>query len=431
MEAMKNTMELLTRYPLAVLAAGLLLIVGAMCSVMLRQNIRRRPFLAMRNPNVAPAPGSTPKSRKAIRATDLSKLNRQQSEEREGALRLIAEGHVKEGAIILERLELHRDAIAALESAGLIDDACGVLMRMGRPNRAAEVFRRNGRYAQAATLFEQQGMKNEAAACYLEAAKENADASVKAADILIELKRMPEALRAYATAGDYQKVYAIVLESKQYGVLRDLLREPQAVKDALEKARSEDLHVVVKAMPNDLETVTRLAQWSVALRRIDVIEMSLKKFQDNAQLAAGYWSLLPDDFAGGLVRGMCASLDLSSPQGQKFLSRNGRALYQARKFALAAPLYERAGRSAMTAKCLVLAGDLEAAAQTMRRSGADDYLAQGLETLRDAARKISSGEISQPSISQAMIYDQAQKLMANIDPDGDEHNARSPFSMSA
>jgi hypothetical protein len=157
--------------------------------------------------------------------------------------------------------------------------------------------------------------------------------------------------------------------------------------------------------------------------------MSLRKLEQNKNLLALYWSLLPDDLAAKIVTSLLQTPQFKSVQDRPFLIHNARALYDSRRHELAALLYEETGRVLMAAKCQSLAGDLGYALDLLcHPEHGDPVLARELEELlsRHTPTPHARHAHHEPD-----VVAEAIRLLGQVDADSDELHNASPFSLIA
>lgn len=422
------------------LIVAFLLVAGSAGAFLLARGRQKARYLAMRRAGShAVSPGaSTPSggqgfaggpSPAEVRATDLMRLSKDDEARRQTALKLVEEGKVREGALILEELGLQRYAINALEQAHLIDDACAILVRMNRPNRAGVVYQRNGNPLKAAEHFLIANLPEEAARCYLEAGKKDAECLKRAADIYEGLGKHTEALEAYSRqeslASDYVR---FCLKHACHEQLRDFMRDAKRTREGFAILDMYATKKLVKALPLDTQTAQSLSLWCKTVKRIELIEMSLRKLEENKNLLSLFWSLLPEDLASQIVTSLLQAPQFKAPEGRPFLLRNARALHDAKRHGLAALFYEETGRILMAAKCQALSGDPGYALDLLHHADGDEVLAKDLLALLSSHTATPRARHARhaPEVVHAAV-----RILQSVDPDADELHTASPFSLTA
>jgi|GEM_PF-4076192 len=412
------------------LIIGILLVVGSVFAFLLQRNRQKSKFIAMRREQSeqkreAEAAANNPG---VVRSTDVVRLSKENEAKRLQANAFIESGKIREGAAILEELGLQRYAINALESAHLIDEACAVLVRMNRPNRAGVVYQRNRMPLKAAEHFLTANLPEEAARCYLEAGATQPEMFRKAADIYESLGRETEALEAYRR-GELTEAYVqFCLKHNCFDKLRDFLDAGKTVRAGFVILDMYSTKKLVKAIPLDTQTAQSLALWCRTVKRVELIEMSLRKLVDSKNLLSLFWSLLPEDFSGQIVTSLLSAPQFRTEEGKPLLLRNARALHDAKRHMQAGLLYEHTGRLAMAAKCQALAGDLGYSLDLLSQAEGEETLARDLLALLEphsAAPRTRHAKFSGEIASQAI------RLFAHIDADSDELHTHSPFSLTA
>jgi hypothetical protein len=422
------------------LVVALLLVAGSAGAFLLARGRQKARYLAMRrsgghsqplqaakHPGVQGHVGHQGPSE--VRATDLLRLTKEEEARRKNALKLIEGGKVREGALILEELGLQRYAISALEQARLIEDACAILMRMNRPNRAGVVFQRNGMPLKAAEHFLIANLPEEAARCYLEAGKKDSLCLQRAADIFEGLGKFAEALDAYSRhetlAGDYVR---FCLNHACYEPLRDFMHDSKRTREGFAILDMYATKKLVKSLPLDTQTAQSLSLWCKTVKRVELIEMSLRKLSENKNLLSLFWSLLPEEFASQIVTSLLQAPHFKAPEGKPFLLQNARALHDAKRHALAALFYEETGRILMAAKCQAFSGDPGYALDLLHHADGDPHLARQLLSLlspHTATPRARHARYSQDVVHAAI------RILQSVDPDADELHTASPFSLIA
>ena len=444
------------------LIVACLLVVGSAVAFLLSRGRTKARYLAMRRAAAGQAGGHShpaevcaghgnlegPSSGQAaaiVRATDLMRLGKDDEAKRIEATRLIEEGKVLEGARLLEELSLQRYAISALEQAHLIDDACAVLVRMNRPGRAGVIYQRNAMPLKAAEQFLVANMPNEAARCYIEAGifAKNGDSGsgaagsaaaaaathlCKAADIYEGLGKYPEALDAFARGELASHFVQFCLKYSLYEALRDYMHDAKNTRAGFAVLDMYTTKKLVKAIGLDTQTAGSLSLWCKTVKRVELIEMSLRKLEESKNLLSLFWSLLPEDLTAQIVTSLLSAPQFKGPEGKPFLLHNARALHDAKRNAHAALFYEHTGRVLMAAKCQALAGDPGYALDLTLLQDGDEVLANELFALLS---KYSESPRARHARYSTEVTAAAARIFATVDPDADELHTTSPFSLTA
>lgn len=417
---------------LMLVVAGLF-VLGSLVAFLLQRGRQRNRFLAMRRGGDKPPPGPTsgqsaPSSQGIVRSTDMLRLTKDDERKHAKAVKLVEEGKVREGARLFEELKLQRNAISALEQAGLIDEACAVLMRMNRPNRAGVIYHRNGMPVKAAEHFLIANLPEEAAKCYLEAGKDDPDSLRKAADIFEGLGRHDAALDAYARGDLMEPFVAFALKHAKYERLRDAMHDARTTRAGFAVLDMYSAKKLVKHVPVDTQTAQSLALWCRTIKRVELIELALRKLDADKNLLSLFWSLLPEDFSMQIVSSLLSAPQFRTPEVKPFLIHNARALFDAKRIVHAALLYESTGRLIMAAKCQAMVGDLGYALDLLSLEGGDAVLARQLGTLlapHSEAPRTRHAKFP-PDVVTAGV-----RIFQAVDPDGDELHTASPFTLTA
>lgn len=418
---------------------SVLLLAGTAGAFFLSRGRKKSRYLAMRRQANHASSSGLPNSAKKVslasinsaevRATDLLRLSKEEEASRQEALRLIENGKVLEGARILDRLGLQRYAINALEQAHLIDEACAILNRMNRPNRAGVVYQRNRMPVKAAEQFLMANLPEDAARCYLEAGKKDIQYLRKAADIFDSLNKFPEALDVYsrheALAGDYVR---FCLKHSCFVPLRDFMHDSKRTREGFTILDMYATKKLVKALPLDTQTAQSLSLWCKTVKRIELIEMSLRKLDQNKNLLSLFWSLLPEDLSSQIVTSLLQAPQFKAPEGKIFLIRNARALLDAKRPCLAALFYEETGRILMAAKCQALSGDLGYALDLLQSADGDALLAKELLAILAPHTPTPRARHAHHSTD---VVQAAVRVFQAVDADSDELHTSSPFSLTA
>ena len=419
------------RHPAALLAIGIFLMAcSVVVFVMRRQSEKKRIFtLRGQNKNGDPSKGQV-RVAPLPRQSDALKLSPAAEQTRKQSLAKIESGDAVTGAQGLLSIGLERDAISALENKGFIDEACAILLRMNRPNRAAVVYQRNDRHLPAAKYYVVAGMKAEAAECLMAAAQTDSRYLIDAAQLYVDVKNYTAAFHAFLQAQSYERVAALVMKEDLFELLRDSLSEKQLIRGVFEHFDVKSLRRIVYLMPEDLASARALALWCRTLKRIEFIELCLRRIQEVRSMAVQFWLALSDSFALQVVEAMANAPQFAKADGHKFLSKHARALLEARKFSLAAKLYLAGGRVSMGAKCLMLAGNLDGALETLALPGGDDLILEQLDHLLRPTADLRAAMGAKHTFD-PVVLEKAHHMFLGIDPDNDDLQSDSPFSLIA
>lgn len=419
---------------LLMLAVAGLFVLGSLVAFLLQRGRQRSRFLAMRRGGDKPPPGptsgaTTPSNGLGIvRSSDLMRLTKDDERKHAMAVKLVEEGRIHEGALLFEELKLQRNAISALEGAGLIDEACAVLTRMNRPNRAGVIYHRNGMPVKAAEQFLIANLPEEAAKCYLEAGKDDAGSLRKAADIFEGLGRHDAALDAYARGDLMEPFVAFALKHAMFERLRDAMHDGRTTRSGFAVLDMYSAKKLVKHVPVDTQTAQSLALWCRTIKRVELIELALRKLEGDKNLLSLFWSLLPEDFSMQIVSSLLSAPQFRAPEVKPFLIRNARALFDAKRIVHAGLLYESTGRLLMAAKCQAMVGDLGYALDLLSLEEGDRVLARQLASLltpHSEAPRTRHAKFP-PEVVTAGV-----RIFQGVDPDGDELHTASPFTLTA
>ncbi len=410
------------------LLAGALIVAGAGFVYFFFQERKRSKVLKLRK--VAKSAKEIAQEEAIIRASDQLRLNPDDERKKKIADDLIASGNIVEGARLLEDMGLQRNAINVLEDAGKIDEACQILMRLSRPNRAGVLYTRNKMFTKAAQHFLIAGLHEEAAKAFMEAGRTNPDCYVQAAKLFEQFGHEMKALEAYSAAGKAEAVVPRCVKGDHWIFLRDFMSDSKNTKSAFQVMDAPIFIKLISALPVDTSTAQSLALWSTVVRRLDVVELSLRHLDSARQLGSLFWSLLPEDLSNQIVRALAQAPQLKTPEGQPFLARIAHSLYDLRRLPLAAAIYEASGRHSMAAKCWVSTGELEKALHLLKGKLGDAVLAKDLDSLM---RKFGDPKIDIKTQRQHWpreLLISAARILENVDPDGDERHSESPFSIT-
>jgi hypothetical protein len=391
----------------------------------------KQKYVAMRRNGTSPAsapPAGQAGSPSIVRAMDVLKLSKQDEAKRQRAIKWIESGKVKEGARLFEELGLQRQAISSLEQAGFIEDACAILMRMNRPNRAGVLYQRNGRPLRAAEHFLIANLPEEAAKSFMDAGKEDPNCFRKAADIYEGLGRFDAALDCYQKGDLMEAFVAFCLKHGNYLRLRDVMQDSRYTRLGFGLLDMHSTKKLIKNLPVDSQTAQSLALWCRTVKRVELIEMALRKLTEDRALLTLFWSLLPEEFSAQIVSSLLSAPQFKSDEAKPFLLLNARALYDTKRLSHAAPLYQHTGRLIMAAKCQASLGDLGFALDLLQQPGGDEVLASQLKTLLSPFTDAPTALHARYSPD---IVGAGMKILEAVDPDGDELHTKSPFSLTA
>lgn len=392
------------------------------------QEIVRRKVSRMRTepkPIIASAPSA---SDGVVRSTDLSKLSPNQLIMRDKAHKLIADGRPAEGAGILEKAGLLRESVSVLEGAGLIDEACASLMRIQRPNRAAAVFARHRMHQKAAEHYLVASMPLEAAAQFMEAGKNDVSCYEKAARIFESQHQYSSEFAAYALARNVPKIVASAFQHEYWVPLRDFMSDESASRQVFSALNSQQLGFFIEKLPSDEHSVNHFVAWAEATRNMPLVAMVIRKFLDKKVPLAMFWAKLNPAMVNKVVKGVAASVRPDSPEGTAYLLANARALYNVKIYSHAADLYVAARRFGMAAKSFAYVGSLDQCGEALQALN-DVHLLERYHRALAAASELPAPVATNagqwhPDVVAAVI-----RALDYVDPDNDESEFHSPFSM--
>lgn len=365
-----------------------------------------------------------------VRRMDLVKPNREEASKEAQARALIRAGRVKEGAEILESINLLRPAIAALEQSGQVDEACSLLLKIGRPNRAAAIYARNGDNLKAAEQFVAAQMYEEAALQYMEVGKNDPKYFAKAAKLFQKLGSVHKALDCYMLSGNVDKVVELAITGEAWVTLARFMDTPERAAKVLESLPAEKTKQFIGSLPLETSIVERFGMWAAGSKRVDFLGAILPRVSTDLGLLITLWRSMPDDMCSLAVRGILNSMSPKSQSERTFFMRNARALFELGRFVASAALYAEAGRHAMAAKCWALYGNFDKCLENLERAG-ESYLANAVREVLESAENTEIVTESGQKTWSSYISSDIHRILASIDPQNDEGMANSPFTMHA
>lgn len=363
-----------------------------------------------------------------VRRADLVTPNREEASKEVQARALIRAGKIKEGAQLLESINLLRPAVAALEQAGQIDEACNLLLKIGRPNRAAAVYSRNGQHVKAGEYYVVAQMYEEAALQFMEAGKEQVQYYVKAARLFQKLGSIHRALDCYMLAGSIDKVVEVAVTAEAWITLARFIDTAEKAQGVFEKLPPDKVKIFVTSLPLETSIIERFGIWATGTKRVDFLGAILPRVVADQGLLVTLWRSMPDEIAAAAVRGIINSMSPKTQNERVFFMRNARALFELGRFVLSAAMYAESGRYAMAAKCWAMYGDFEKCLHFLEKAG-ETYLA---DEVRDVLSSADDTEVvSEPGQKtwSSYISSDVHRILSSIDPQSDEGVANSPFTL--
>lgn len=369
-----------------------------------------------------------------IRQTDSLRLDPEQEARRKTAMELIARGRVREGARVLEELQLQRYAISALENAGLIEDACGMLLRMDRPARAAVLYLRNHMPEKAAPLFLTADLPEDAASAFADAGNRGEPAmSLRAAELFEKIGALPKAMACYARAGDIARFSDLAVRLGAWALIGEAMADDARAVAVLARLGADAAAKAIEAVPLEDAWAARMARWVRDSGRRDVAAAAISRLGRHPELLKCFWGATgssAEKLAANLLDDVRAIHEQAPQEAAEILRRNAHALHEAGKNQIACLMFESCGRLAMAAKCAALSGDLVRSLVLLEEGGENAFAATlRAELERELGRPLAAGDDVHPW-SQT-LRESATRLLSTIDPENDALHSVSPFSLAS
>lgn len=402
----------------------ILLIVTFVASVFVVQAVlRKRAILRMRSVREQPHLAQ-------VRKGDMLDARRQETlllqQEAEGYK---AKGEVLKAARTYIQAGMHRQAISVLEEAGEIERACQILFELNRPNRAGALFERHRRFEEAGKSYLKAGLQNDAARCLELAAAQNPELYVTTAQVYKSLGKTEKVLEIYARAGLMDEYVRYAYREAAWSHLRDFMTEETAIKSVFQRLDYGMMRAFVRELPVDRHTAQVLALWSKTMRKLELVEVSVKKLSRQKELINLYWSVMPEKHSDSIAEKIAEYARAEGKDGLQFMLTNAASLYECERYNAARILYAHASRHLMTAKCQAHLGELDGTVLSLRKAG-ESNLAHAVEEI---IRRFPQADIKEDGTrewrqeARALALD----LLENTTPESDESERNSPFVIAS
>jgi tetratricopeptide (TPR) repeat protein len=283
-------------------------------------------------------------------------------------------------------------------------------------------------HEKAVEHFLKANQKEDAAAVFIEAGRTNPAFYEHAGQIFEDLQNYQKAIFAYALAGNVGKVIDLVFRSEHWTILLEYMSDAPTAKKVFATLSGQQVSTFIEKLPADQHVAERFAQWSNLMKDVPFGISVVNKFHGNRFLLAVFWHALSQEFAKTVGQTILISVQPGSLEGVAVIAENARALYDAKRYELAAELYLAADRHAMAGKCFALAGNTAQAEVALKKLN-DSQLLQCFQAAMTSSRSFqpqgnSAKEKCHPEVIAALT-----RALDHVDPDSDESASVSPFSM--
>ncbi|MEN9808562.1 MAG: hypothetical protein RLZZ488_129 [Pseudomonadota bacterium] len=363
-----------------------------------------------------------------LRQLDTISLSPETQKKRAEALEIAKQGRLTDAAIMLESVNLQREAIDILEANGLLDDAAAMLMRMNRPNRAAVVYERNKRFEHAAAYFLRAKLVDDAKRCCKQIKEFSIALSTELAVLFAEAGDNQSALRLLAGINDKTRIMKVVREKFAYADLAQFLDFPAARQLLLQSLVLTDVEHMLQNMPQDAQSpLSRATLWVTESKKCEWLTPIFAYIGDKRGVASG--------FADKLSAELCnAYSDYILSADGKYFEHNktaiewaARSFHDAMRMLPAAKIYERLKKTTLAGKCWAIAGHSQNALNHLSSPEGDLSLA-GI--YQRELNKMGRFATDQKPLAEHE-RDALVRLFFNIDPDTEKNRELSPFSIAS
>ncbi|MEN9824427.1 MAG: hypothetical protein RI953_172 [Pseudomonadota bacterium] len=393
-----------------------------------KKNTKSFPLKTPGMPNV-PNLGALP-SQKAggQRKLDEISLSPESQIKRAEAQKLVRQGQLSEAALVLESINLQREAIDILETNGLLDDAAAMLMRMNRPNRAGVIYERNKRFEHAAIYFLKAKLVEDAKRCCRQIKSFNLALSVELSVLFAEAGDNKSAIRLLADINDRTRILKIVREKFAYNDLAEFLDFPAARQLLLGSLIVTDVEHMLQNMPEDANSpLNRALLWINESKKPEWLTPIFAFIGDNRGVASKFIEKV-DNQVCDAFGDLSLKLDKREfEQHRQTFEWIARGFHDTMKMLPAAKIYERLKIPALSGKCWAIAGNFQKALAQLTGEQGDLALA-GM--VQQELNKLGRYTTEQLPLSDHE-RDSLSRLFFNIDPDTEKNRADSPFSIAS
>ncbi|NBW81051.1 hypothetical protein EBR21_04785 [bacterium] len=243
-----------------------------------------------------PALGALPEQKAdGQRKLDAINLSPEAQIKRAEAQKLVRNGKLTEAALVLESINLQREAIDILESNGLLDDIAAMLMRMNRPNRAGVIYERNKRFEHAAIYFLKAKLVEDAKRCCRQIKSFNLALSIELSVLFAEAGDNKSAIRLLAEINDRTRIIKIVREKFAYSDLAEFLDFPAARQLLLSSLIVTDIEHMLQNMPEDANSpLNRALLWINESKKAEWLTPIFAFIGDNRGVASKFVEKVDD-----------------------------------------------------------------------------------------------------------------------------------------
>ena len=396
-------------------------------AVGLKRELKRRSIVKMRHAH-SERSGN-------VRQGDLSKSQ----DDNLASIKREVEKHLKKGEVLKAALTykqagLNREAISTLEQAGEIERACQILMELGSPARAGAVFERHALYEEAGSAYLKAGLQGDAARCLELGAEKSPELYASVAQIYKALGKTSRVLKVYAKAGLIEEFLRYAYREAAWPALRDFMSTEESTRKIVALMDFGMLRAFIRELPLDKHTVQCLARWTQTVKKLELVEISVKKLCKRKELISKYWTLLPEKQVVTIAEKISTAASKEGKEGLNFILLNAGFLYEVGSFAAALLLYKSANRHLMAAKCHAHLGQLEQALHALKKTGDRTLIAEFDGILEQAPKQSESFEFSEPSSNfskwDSEVLAKALDVLQSATPERDETERASPFVLA-
>jgi hypothetical protein len=355
-------------------------------------------------------------------------LSPEAKEKRLEAKKMIQKGEVSQGALILESIDLQREAIDVLESHGLLDDAAAILMRMNRPNRAAVIYERNNKFEQAAIYFLKAKLVDDSKRCCRRIKNYSPELSLDLSHHFAEAGDFRSAFRLLGEIKDTTSLLKIAREKYAFRDLALFLDYPAARKLLLSELSATDFKHMLQYIPEDETSLfSRPALWINEGKKADWLTEVFTAIGDKRGDATKFAEMIDEsicDLYGSFVSG--ATLKDVEKNHRSF-AWAARAFHDLLRMNAAALVYQKINIPLLAGKCWALAGCASKALAALNSQNGDQHLASQYQ---QELQRMGLGVVDKHQLEKHE-QDTLTRLFFNIDPDTENNRAASPFSLAS
>lgn len=362
------------------------------------------------------------------RQLDVMSLSPETQKKRAEALELARKGMLTDAAIMLESVNLQREAIDILEANGLLDDAAAMLMRMNRPNRAAVIYERNKKFEQAAAYFLRAKLVDDAKRCCRQVKEFSIALSSELAVLFAEAGDNQSALRLLAGINDKTRIMKIVREKFAYADLAQFLDFPVARQLLLQSIVLTDVEHMLQNMPQDTHSpLSRATLWVTESKKREWLTPVFAYIGDKRGVASSFADKLSVELCNDYSEYIRSADEKYFEHNRAAIEWAARSFHDAMRMLAAAKIYERLKKTTLAGKCWAIAGNSQNALNHLSSPEGDLTLAGVYQRELNRMGRFATDQKPLAEHEREALV----RLFFNIDPDTEKNRELSPFSIAS